>query len=158
MHFERETLDGLFQYCMALCHHTEDAYDLLHNALENYLQQPKGSVQFPLAYIRRSARNRFFDNLRRNKIVSFESLPDADIHLSEERALEAMMVDQLTLRKIWADLSPSEREVLYFWAVQGMSAAEVGLHLELPRGTVLARLKRLKDRVVASYPALGSGG
>ena len=53
MTFDRETLDKLFRYCLALTGEREEARDLLHTALENFLRHRPVDLQYPLAYIYR---------------------------------------------------------------------------------------------------------
>ncbi|TVP54475.1 MAG: RNA polymerase sigma factor [Halomonadaceae bacterium] len=158
MDFDRDTLNTLYQYCLVLSGDRDKAYDLLYESIEKFLQQGPAEATYPLAYIRRIARNHWFDGLRREKVVAFESLPDPDIYTSLGNSLESQVLDQITLERIWQTLSPADREVLYFWAVQGMSAGEIGLHLELPRSTVLSRISRVRQRLTSNTPAMGSGG
>jgi len=158
MTFDRTTLNGLFRYCLALCGERENAHDLLHDALEKYLRDAPRDVQEPVSYIRRIARNGFFDQYRRQRIIGFETLENPDAHASTERDLEAMMVDRLTLEKAWLELTPPEREVVYLWALDGLSASEIALQLNLPRGTVLSRLRRLRLRMEAFSESAVQGG
>ena len=85
---DRTTLDHLYRYCHVLCGNRDDAFDLLHDALEKFLHVPANEVAQPVAYIRRIARNRFFDQLRRKRVLDFEVLEDPDVYASTERALE----------------------------------------------------------------------
>lgn len=147
MNFDRATLNALFRYCLALCGERESARDLLHDALEKYLRDAPRDIQEPVAYIRRIARNGFFDQCRRRRIVGFETLDEPDAYASTERDLEAVMVDRLTLEKVWLELTPPEREVVYLWAVDGLSASEIALQIGVPRNTVLSRLYRLRLRM-----------
>lgn len=158
MNFDRATLDSLFRYCLALTGEREDARDLLHNALESYLRQRPTAVQHPLAYVRRIARNRFYDELRRLRVIRFEPLPDQDIPASTERELESLMVDEAMVAQLWHRLAPAEREVVFLWAVEGLSASEIALQLGEPRGTILSRLRRLKLRMAEQFPELVNGG
>lgn len=158
MNFDRATLDSLFRYCLALTGEREDARDLLHNAVESYLHLRPADVQHPSAYIRRIARNRFYDELRRLRVVRFEPLPEQDIHPSSERDLESLMVDEATVQQLWQHLGPAEREVVFLWAVEGLSASEIALQLGEPRGTILSRLRRLKLRLIEQFPELSRGG
>lgn len=149
---DRTTLDHLYRYCHVLCGNRDDAFDLLHDALEKFLHVPANEVAQPVAYIRRIARNRFFDQLRRKRVLDFEVLEDPDVYASTERALEDMVLDQALLRQIWAVLSPAEREVLFLWVMEDMSASEIALHLNEPRGTVLSRMHRLRLRIALKFP------
>ena len=67
----------------------------------------------------------------------------------EERLLEDLVVLEETVARIWTELNPMEREVLSLWAVEGMTAQEIADQLETPRGTILARIHRLRKKVVA---------
>ena len=86
------------------------------------------------------------DQYRRQRIVSFETLGDPDAYPNTERELEDMMVDRLTLEKVWLELTAPEREVVFLLAVDGLSASEIALRLGQPRATVLSRLRRLRLR------------
>jgi len=156
--FDRETLDRLFQYCLALCHDRDGAYDLLHQSLEKFLRADRAHIDSPVAYVRRIARNSFYDQWRRDRKVEFEILPEADELGPIEKTLENSVINDQMLERVWNELSAVERETLYFWAVEGMSAREIALHLEQPRASVLSRLKRTRDRITERYPEAGSGG
>lgn len=161
MDFDRDTLDGLYQYCLMLCGERDRAYDLLYGAIERFLAKGPEEASYPVAYIRRIARNAYFDQLRRERVLSFESLPESDhdsLMASPDRTTESRVLDQVTLEKLWQTLAAPEREVLYFWAVQGMTATEIGLHLEQPRSSILSRLRRVRLRLNQGIPATGSGG
>ena len=151
MTFDRDTLDRLYRYCFVLTGQREDAEDLLHSAVESYINHRPKKVDYPVAYIRRIARNRFFDQMRKQKVVLFDFLDEPESYTDLEDDLEKVMVDRLTVERIWKFLGPVEREVVYLWAVEGMSAAEIGQHLDQPRGTVLSRLHRLRQRVAEHF-------
>lgn len=157
MVFNRKTLDALYQYCMALCNNRDDAYDLLYQAIEKYLRQKGSDIASPAAYVRRIARNAYFDNWRRQQVVRFESMPE-ELHTSTEKALEATVIDERMLDRVWEELTPPERETLYFWALDEMSATEIGLHLGQPRASVLSRLRRVRHKINRLFPETGSGG
>lgn len=154
MSFERTELDSLYRYCLALSGDRHDAQDLLHSALETYLRNRPADVQHPIAYVRRIARNRFYDQLRRAGVVQFETLPEADAQPALERDMESLMVDEITLQQVWRKLNAAEREVVFLWAAEGLSTSEIALQLGQPRGTVLARLRRLRLRLAQQFPNL----
>ncbi|MEX0681564.1 MAG: RNA polymerase sigma factor [Balneolales bacterium] len=151
MTFDREILDRLYRYCFVLTGQREDAEDLLHSALESYIRNRPDKIDYPVAYIRRIARNRYYDQLRKQKVLPFESLEESGSYTNVEQNLENIIIDRLTVEKIWKTLSSVEREVIYLWAVEEMSAAEIGQHLDQPRGTVLSRLYRLRRRVTENF-------
>lgn len=149
MNFDRATLDRMYGYCLALCNDPGAACDLLQDALEKYLREPRPGVANPAGYICRTARNHFFDQQRRAGIAPFEPLDNPDLYAGTERALESAVIDQFTLEQLWPRFTPTEREALYLWAVEEMTAAEIADHLQQPRATILSRLRRARARVQA---------
>jgi len=146
---DRATLDRLLRYCLSLTAQRDDALDLLHNAVERVLKTDVSGIKAPEAFIRTTARNLFFDQYRRARRfpeVTMDEVPEVAL---DERALADMVVDQLTLRQVWAQLSAAERETVFLWAVDGLSATEIALQLGQPRGSVLSRLHRLRQRLRA---------
>lgn len=158
MTFDADTLNRLFRYCMALCGERENARDILHDALEKYLRKADKNIQRPEAYIRKIARNSFIDQLRKNKIVIIESLTDPDVLASSEKTLETTIVDKLTLEEAWKKLTYLERETVYLWAIDGMSASEIALQIGQSRNTILSRLHRLRQRVQGKNRAINTEG
>jgi RNA polymerase sigma-70 factor (ECF subfamily) len=158
MKFDRTSLNNLFHYCLALCGQRDDALDLLQDSVENYLSKTKSTIENPQAFIKRIARNRFFDLQRRRKIIQFDVLEDIDEGLADEKDLESMLVDSLTLRQVWFLLSAAEREVVFLWAVEDLSSSEIAAQLEIPRATVLARLRRLRLRMEKTVTPMAQGG
>lgn len=146
---DRATVDQLFRYCLSLTRSRDDALDLLHNAIERFLKAEPESVKAPLPFIRTTARNLFYDQYRRSQRFPEVELEESAELVVDERELADMVVDQVTLRRVWALLSSAERETVYLWAVDGMSASEIALQLGQSRGTVLSRLHRLRQRLTA---------
>jgi len=158
MSFDQAMLDRLFRYCLALTRHRDDALDLMHSAIEKYLSIPDTDIRQPVHYVRRIARNLFYDQQRHAKRYPMESLHEEYPPSFSERDLESLVIDQVTLEKIWQSLLPAEREVIYLWAAEEMSTSEIALHLGQPRGTILARLHRLKQRVQRQQAHREAGG
>lgn len=146
--FDSDTLNRLYRYAYSLTGHKAEAEDLLQDGLERYLRAGHKSVDNPLAYVRRILRNCFIDGLRR-KGLHLETLHPDDVGAQDidMRTLESIMIDQDLLTRIWQRLAPFEREILYFWAVEGMTVQEVAHELGTPRGTILSRIHRLRARL-----------
>lgn len=153
--FDSDSLNRLYRYAYSLTGNKAEAEDLLQDGLERYLRAGQGSVDNPLAYVRRILRNGFIDGLRRRDLHPESLHPDEsgaqDIDM---RTLEVILIDQDLLEQIWQRLAPFEREILYFWAVEGMTVQEVANELGTPRGTILSRIHRLRVRMRAESSEL----
>lgn len=158
MNLDRDQLDRLYRYALALTGHRAEAEDLLQGCLSECLERGREGITAPVAYLRRMLRSRFFDGLRRRRVVAFDPIDDAIGLPDPQRSLESMVVDASTLAQVWKDLAPAEREVMYLWAVDGLSAAEIALQLGQPRGSVLSRMHRVRAKMQARYPSLVGGG
>jgi len=146
--FSPETLNMLYRYGYSLTGNEADAYDLLQDALARYLE--RGSEQDnPVAYLRRMMRNQFIDQLRREQRFPLEALNTIDPKMSEDDAmqLERIVISQQTLQQVWAQLMPMERELLHLWALDGFNAREIAEQLDVPRGTILSRIHRLRKKI-----------
>ena len=145
--FNRTELNNLYRYGYALCANQDDAYDLLQYALEKYLHKPaRYNDVSDMAYVRTTMRNRFIDEYRKSTRFPQEEYDDGLLVAIDEAALEDVVVAQLDLEIIWKELNTVEREVLYYWAIEGMTAQEIANQIDVPRGTVLSRLYRIRKR------------
>ncbi len=165
MTFDKQQLNQLYRYCYMLTVHRDDAYDLLQSALEKYLKSPPNASYSEFAYIRRIIRNQFIDNIRRLKSVTFESLDSYAPHAQEEEhsyfdnqdviainssALDEMLINEERVEWIWSILNAAEREIVFLWGVEGYTAAEVATELDMPRGTVLSKIHRLRKKITTN--------
>ncbi len=153
MSFNQQQLNRLYQYAMTLASQPADAYDLLHGSLESYLRKSEKSpaIRNPEAYIRTLIRNRFIDQYRYQQRWQFasedkgvEEFP-APIDLSFD-SLEELHIQRDQLEKIWRKLSPQDRDILYHWALLGFTTQETSERLNIPKGTLLSRIRRLRQR------------
>ena len=146
---DKETLDQLFRYCLSLAGQRDDALDLLHSAVERFLRADTTAISAPVPFIRTTARNLFYDQYRRAQRFPEVAIDEVAELAVDEKALADMVIDQVTLRQVWAQLSAAERETVFQWAVDGLSASEIALQMGQPRGSVLSRLHRLRQRLAA---------
>jgi RNA polymerase sigma factor (sigma-70 family) len=153
MIYDHPTLNGFYQYAISLCGAEADAYDLLQSALEKYLQGQRGgsrSIDNPRAYMRQIIRNLFIDQYRQPQFHRNDEF-DEQIHTKipdiYSYSLENLIVRQDLLEKIWQHLNHKERELLYLWGLLGHTIDEIALELECPRGTLLARIHRLRKKL-----------
>lgn len=151
--FDQQALNKFYQYAVSLCGQEADAYDLLQSALEKFLRAQKNTLSTldnPSAYMRRIIRNLYIDHYRRNQRQASDEF-DEDQHSSvsdiSSQSLEQIIIDRDTLQSLWQFLSDKERELLYMWAVLGHTIDEIASELECPRGTLLARIHRLRKKL-----------
>ncbi|MCL1140515.1 RNA polymerase sigma factor [Shewanella pneumatophori] len=140
---DKVLLQSLYRYCYCLTANTSQAEDLLQSAIERWLTS-SATPEYIGAYIRKIIRNQFIDNCRRNNLVDFEPLEENAPALLGESCLEDIEIQHNLLEYLFEQLNAAEREVLYLWAIEGYSAAEIAIDLEQPRGTILSRLHRVK--------------
>lgn len=153
--FDRPVLQRLFRYGCTLCNNQDDACDLLQYALEKILQNPFSRQHASdLAYVRAIMRNRFIDEYRRSNRFPEQSYDDNSTVAMDETSLEDMVIAQVDLEIVWEILDPFEREILYYWAVEEMTAQEISSQIDVPRGTVLSRIYRVRKKVESE---IGSG-
>jgi len=150
--FDRSELNKLHRYGCVLCVNSDDAYDLLQYAIEKYLQKPaikkfEGKTHSSdLSYVRTIMRNRFIDEYRKSVRFPEESYDDSSLVAIDETSLENVVIAEIELESIWKKLDTIEREILYYWAIEGMTALEIADQTGVPRGTILSRLYRLRKK------------
>lgn len=150
-------LQTLYQYAMALSQHRDDAYDLLQSAVESYLIKVKRGTQViecPVAYVRTLIRNRYIDHYRYRQRWQSESFEELALYDISPVDLEQVVIDSDELQGIWTQLSVEDRDILYHWAVLGYSTDEACALLDMPRGTFLSRIHRLRKRCQAMSNSL----
>ena len=147
MELDRTSLDKLYRYAYSLTANQADAYDLLHNAIETSLNRPSETTEKNIAYWRAIMRNRFIDEYRHNQSFPHEDLDDHSPVSLSESSLEDVVIASHDLAVLWKTIEPVDREVLFFWAVEGFSIREISEKLEISRGTLLSRIHRLRKRL-----------
>ncbi|WP_372835058.1 RNA polymerase sigma factor [Pontibacterium sp.] len=150
-------LQTLYQYAMVLSQHRDDAYDLLQSAVESYLIKVKRGTQViecPVAYMRTLIRNRYIDHYRYRQRWQSESFEELALYDISPVDLEQVVIDSDELQGLWAQLSVEDRDILYHWAVLGYSTDEACALLDMPRGTFLSRIHRLRKRCQAMSNSL----
>jgi RNA polymerase sigma-70 factor (ECF subfamily) len=147
---DRPALQRLFRYGFSLTHDTDSAYDLLQDALEISLRKAPTRTNAPMRYVQSIMRNRFIDQYRRehrHPTVSLEDNDNQPVYI-DPRVLEDIVIAEHEAEAIMAMLEPLERELLFFWAVEGYTAQEIADRTDSPRGTVLSRIHRLRQKIL----------
>jgi len=167
--FNKEELNQLYRYALSLSAHEPTAYDLVQSGVERYLnkisamselpknqlENPLGSpIENPLAYIKSTIRNCYFDLERHRKVVSIISIDGDDasnmddyIGLVDSDPMEDVLINQQEVEQLLASLNAQENELLYLWAVEEHTVEEISRIYAKPRGTMLSKLHRLKKRI-----------
>ena len=161
---DRDMLQRLYRYGYSLTGDGHKAYDLLQDAIEVALRKSPRDPQSMLSYVRTIMRNRFIDEYRREQrhpVLSLEEQDDSPVDI-DPRVLEEVVIAQHDLDVVIAVLDPMERELLFLWALEGYTAQELADQTGAPRGTVLARLHRLRSKIIrhvgSDLRAAGEGG
>ena len=145
--FDKDSLQQLYRYCYSLTCNEHNAYDLLQGALEKFLNSDVKAKQ-PMAYIKRVIHNKFVDDLRRQKIVHFDSLEETELPADfDVQTLENILINEDMVEQVLQFLEADEREILYFWAIEGFSTSEIALQLEKPKGTILSKIYRMRKKL-----------
>jgi RNA polymerase sigma-70 factor, ECF subfamily len=149
-------LDRMVAAARALCGNHADADDLVQDVYLSLLQRPRRlSRGSEVAYLMTMLRNAQVDRYRSAARRQTSSLEDADepedprSGLRPERAAEQREV----LDAVHAIESPF-RETVVAVDVLGLSYKEAARSLGVPVGTVMSRLARGRERVIAALEPL----
>jgi RNA polymerase sigma-70 factor (ECF subfamily) len=155
---DRPVLQGLFRYGFSLTHDEDAACDLLQDALEISLRKIPDNADAAMRYVQSIMRNRFIDQYRRDQRHPTVSFDDHDKQpvVIDPRVLEDMVIAEHEVESIMAVLEPLERELLFLWAVEGCTAQEIADRTDSPRGTVLSRIHRLRQKILRQQALAGS--
>lgn len=144
----RQLLNKLYQYCFTLTGNGNDAYDLLQCSIEKYLSKKPLGKHNELSYLRKIIKNQFIDDRRKQQNRVHEAFDEVITYVDMDTlSLEQVVASQHQIEGIWQSLKPDEREMLYLWAVEGYSTSELANSLNIPRGTLLSRIHRLRTRL-----------
>lgn len=145
-----EDLQRLYRYAASLTRDRDRAYDLVHTVIVRWLAAGQPEVDCARRYLTVAVRNQYFDQHRREQVLDFVALEHDEpvVHLGTA-ALEDIVIRADQVERIWRILGAAEREVLFLWAVEGFTVAEISAHTGVPRGTLLARIHRLRQRILA---------
>jgi len=150
--FDAKQLNNLYRYCFSLTGKEHDSYDLLQSSVEKFLKTDINNVDNKSAYIKKIIRNHYIDECRKNSKVDEEQYDETVIYVDmNTNSLEKIVASQYQVEAVWQQLTVSEREIMYFWAVEGYTADELAQFLEIPRGTLLSKIHRLRKRLELQF-------
>jgi len=148
---DKDVLNQLYRFAISLTNDDDQAYDLLQTCLERYLKIDTSNIDAPIAYLKRMIRNAFIDQTRKGRLYQ-DIAPEVADRMSDEHSLtavsmEEVYVNQSEVAALLGTMQPEERELLYLWAVEEYTIQEIAEFKQVPRGTLLSKLHRLKKRI-----------
>ena len=146
--FDNKQLNSLYRYCFSLTGEEHGSYDLLQSSIEKFLKIDSKEIDNKPAYIKRIIRNHYIDECRKNSKIDEEQYDETVTYVDmNTNSLEKIVASQYQVEAVWRQLTVSEREIMYFWAVEGYTTDELAEFLEMPRGTLLSKIHRLRKRL-----------
>ncbi|MGY6517925.1 MAG: RNA polymerase sigma factor [Lysobacteraceae bacterium] len=147
-----EDYQRAFRYARSLGADRELALDLVQSAVMKGLAV--GSrIDDPLGYLLTSVRNGYISDVRHAQRLRWSRLDEIEgVIATDLQPLEDVVVNRDALEQVWSELGDAEREVLHLWAVEGYTVDEISAQTRTPRGTLLARMHRLRQRL-ANHPS-----
>jgi RNA polymerase sigma factor (sigma-70 family) len=147
-------LDAAYNLARWLTRNPTDADDVVQEA---YFRAFKFFDSFhggdSRSWLLKIVRNTCYTWLQKNRPREIVYELDEEMHVAptgnpEKDLLEDL--DRRELRRLVEELPPSNREILVFRDIQGLSYKEIAAITELPIGTVMSRLARARKRLQAA--------
>ena len=143
-----DLVDAGFRYAFSLTHHREDAEDLVQQACLKVVRTKGCVVEGRYWFV--TIRNLFLDRCRRGSLISFSTLNEQP-HLSDSCTEHRTVDSRLDLETILGTLPVEQRELLYLNCIEGFTADEIGEITGQPRGTILSKLARAKQKLALRF-------
>lgn len=134
-------LSDAYRYAYGLCSNEAVAWDLVQESWLRVFERYDKNVTRPLLY--RTVRNLFYDRRRHETRFPQETLEESQFQLAAENLYDHDPGLDAALRTL-PDL---ERETLFLAVVEGYTAAEITALTGHPRGSVLSRLHRARQKL-----------
>lgn len=154
MKFSRDDLQLFYQYCVSLIKEEHLAYDLLQTTLEKWCRgNNHDHVEKPRLYFMKMIRNQFLDDMKKDCCLRNSESFDENNFIPEigPNSLDDILITNEQLQNVFNHISAEEREFLFLWAMEEYTAKEIADYLDLPRGTVLSRIFRLRNKIKKSF-------
>lgn len=148
--FDQKMLNKMYRFCYSLTTDETAAYDLLQNSLEKFLKSGTEKTNNQ-AFMYKIIRHQFIDDYRkqsRHTSIPFEEQDYIDFDV---QTLESISIDADLIEQVFEYLEPIEREILFYWAVEGYTTQQIADMLEMPKGTVLSKIHRMRQRIKQQF-------
>lgn len=139
----------LVGYARAICGNSDEADDLVQDAIERALiaPAPPTAMSDLRPWMFTVIRNLHIDERRKFRVRA--EYASQHIRLVNERSYpDGDPLQDLLVRKAFEEISPEHREVVYLVDVMGMRYSETGKILAIPQGTVMSRLSRARRAII----------
>lgn len=143
-------LPRLFAFARTMLGGADAAHDLVQEAAARALAAARVPDE-PAAYrawMFRIVRNAAVDEIRRRRPVPLEVLPTVDLWRFDDARIAKITVEQGL-----AVLGAEHREIISLIDIAGFSYADAAELLDIPVGTVMSRIARAREALLAAIDA-----
>lgn len=145
---------GLYGFALSLTRDGDEARDLVQETALKALSAkniPEDGTAFRVWLFRilhNSWRDRIkrFDTARRSPIEDL----DRDVPIGDWITLHQHKINLMAVRMSFAKLSPDHQQVLSLIDIAGLKYEEAGELLQVPKGTIMSRLARARQALLAA--------
>jgi RNA polymerase sigma-70 factor (ECF subfamily) len=156
-------LDAAYNLARWLTRNTTDAEDVVQEA---FLRAFKFFNGFHgtngRAWTLQIVRNTYYSWVQKNKkgeeIAEFDEEIHGGARSCSPETILIEQVDRERLKQMLSELPVEFREIIVLRELEGMSYKEIANIADLPLGTVMSRLARARERLIANAAALQKGG
>jgi RNA polymerase sigma-70 factor (ECF subfamily) len=145
-----ELLPRLFAFARTMLGNADAAHDLVQEAAARALAAVR-VPDHPLAYrawMFRVVRNAALDELRHRRHAPVENSPSVDVWHFDDACIAKITVEQGL-----AAISPMHREIISLIDIAGFTYTDVAALLDVPVGTVMSRVARAREALLAAIGA-----
>ena len=143
-----EQLQQAYRYAISLTNDHDVARDIVHSVYTKILEKRMTDIKHARRYFLRCIRNAFIDKKRfDDRWLMVEEGCESNTYDLSLKTLESTTIDRNILQKLWMEFKPTERELLYLWAVEEYTIDEISTLTSTPRGTLLSRIHRIRKKV-----------
>jgi RNA polymerase sigma-70 factor (ECF subfamily) len=155
-------LDAAFNYARWLVRNDADAEDVAQEAAVRafrFFSSLRGDN--PRAWLLTIVRNTWYARLAKRTTAVTEYDEMADTRADEQPGPEQLLIQRQTVDRVREAVErlPGEfREVIVLRELEGLSYKEIAAIVGIPIGTVMSRLARARDRLIAQLGAPSAAG
>jgi RNA polymerase sigma factor, sigma-70 family len=150
-------LDAAYNLARWLTRNDADAEDIVQEAILRAFKFFSGfHGHNGRAWTLRIVRNTYYSWLQKNRAGENNSEFDEEIHGIDQSNPETILIEnvgRLELKQMLDELPVGFREIIVLRELEGLSYKEIANIIDLPLGTVMSRLARARERLMAGAAA-----